>query len=123
MKTSILGLGAAALALGGVAVFAGNALAYLGDPGVRGPLYSTERHDAMEQAFEHKDYGAWTKLMEDRGQARVTQVVNENNFSKFAEAHELAEQGKMVEAKQIRQELGLGLRNGSGQGMGRGANR
>lgn len=120
MKTSIFGLGVAALALSGVAVFAGNALAYRGDPSVHGPLYSAERHDAMEQAFEHKDYDAWAKLMKDRGQVRVTQVVNKDNFSKFAEAHDLAGQGKTAEAKQIRQELGLGLQNGSGQGAGMG---
>ena len=52
-----------------------------------------------------------------QGRGRVSQVITKDNFAKFAEAHELAEQGKLEEAKKIRLELGLGLQNGSGQGM------
>ncbi len=120
MKNMVYGLAAVAAVVGGMAVFAGSSLAYQGDPSVHGPLYSAERHAAMEQAFENRDYDAWKNLMQDRGQARVTQVVNRDTFAKFAEAHELAEEGKTVEAQKVRQELGLGLRNGSGQGMGMG---
>jgi hypothetical protein len=120
MKTMVFGLAAVAAVLGGVALFAGSTLAYRGDAAVKGPLYSAERHEAMENAFESKDFDAWKNLMQKRGQARVTQVVNRDNFAKFAEAHELAEEGKTAEAQQLRQELGLGLRNGSGQGMGMG---
>ncbi|KKP78425.1 MAG: hypothetical protein A2271_05135 [Candidatus Moranbacteria bacterium RIFOXYA12_FULL_35_19] len=96
--------------------------AYQGDPNVKGPNYTAERHTAMIKAFENKDYNAWKELMAGRG--RATQVINEGNFSRFAEAHKLALEGKMDEAKKIRTELGLGLRNGDGQGrgMGRGAN-
>ena len=72
----------------------------------------------MEQAFENNDYQAWKNLMQGRG--RVIQVVNEDNFAQFAEAHRLAEEGKMDEAKQIRQALGLGLGNGAGNGTGQG---
>jgi hypothetical protein len=32
--------------------------------------------------------------------------------------HELVEQGKFTEANAIRKELGLGLKNGLGRGMG-----
>ena len=125
MKKTILGLGALAL-LGGTALFAGTAMAYRGDPTVTGPNYSAERHTAMTLAFEIKDYTAWKNLMQNRG--RVTQVITENNFSKFVEAHKLALQGKTAEAQKIRQELGLGLQNGQGRvtngvGMGRGMNR
>ncbi len=116
MKKSTLGLGALALTLGVIGMSAGTALAYQGDPTVKGPNYSVERHEAMEKAFENKDYDAWKNLMQGKG--RVSQVVNKDNFSKFAEAHELMEQGKTAEAQQIRQELGLGLQNGSGKGMG-----
>ncbi len=96
--------------------------AYQGDPNVKGPNYTTERHTAMTKAFENNDYNAWKELMAGRG--RATQVINEGNFSRFAEAHKLALEGKTEEAKKIRAELGLGLRNGDGQGrgMGRGAN-
>ncbi|MFA5792060.1 MAG: hypothetical protein WC884_03420 [Candidatus Paceibacterota bacterium] len=126
MKKTTLGLGAMALVLGVTVFSAGTALAYKGDPTVKGPNYSVERHTAMTKAFENKDYDAWKNLMQGKG--RVTQVVNKDNFAKFAEAHQLALQGKTAEAQKIRQELGLGLHNGSGKisggmGMHRGMNR
>lgn len=126
MKKTILGLGTLALVLGVMVVFTNSVSAYRGDPAVQGPNYSTERHTAMLKAFESKDYTAWKDLMQNQG--RVTQVITEANFGKFVEAHNLAVQGKTVEAQKIRQELGLGLQNGSGKngggrGMGRGLNR
>ena len=104
--------------VGGLAVTAGTVSAFQGDPSVQGPYYSQERHTAMEQAFENNDYNAWKELMAGKG--RVTQVVTEENFARFAQAHELAEEGKLDEAQQIRRELGLGLRNGGGNSQGRG---
>jgi len=124
MKKSTLGLGALTLILGATVLSAGTALAYRGDPTVTGPNYSVERHSAMQKAFEDKDYTAWKNLMQNRG--RVTQVITEANFAKFAEAHNLALQGNKEEAQKIRSELGLGLQNGSGRnggGMGRNLNR
>ncbi len=109
-------LGAAALVLGGLLISPKFAEAYQGDPSVQGPDCNEERHQEMEQAFESNDYQAWKNLM--RGKGKVTQVVNEGNFARFAEAHKLAEEGKTEEAGQIRQELGLGLKDGSGQGQG-----
>jgi hypothetical protein len=122
MKKTLLGLGAFALLLGTVGVSASTAFAYKGDPAVKGPNYSVERHAAMEKAFDQKDYTSWKNLMDGKG--RASQIVTKENFAKFVEAHELAEQGKISEAQKIRQELGLGLKNGSGQknggkGMGR----
>jgi len=119
-KTSIL-LGLTALVIGGAAIAPQVAFAYKGDPAVKGPNYTEERHTAMEKAFEKKDYNAWKTLMAGRG--RVTQVINAQNFSKFAQAHELAEQGKTDEANKIRTELGLGLHNGTGTGQGMGYGR
>ncbi len=118
-KISIF-LGLAVLAIAVASIIPQAALAYRGDPTVKGPNYTEERHEAMEKAFETSDFNAWKTLMEGRG--RVTEVVNAENFAKFAEAHELSEQGKITEAKAIRAELGLGLRNGlrAGQGMGQG---
>src|SRR3989339_855469 len=110
---TILGVGALALVLGlGVA---GSTLAYQGDPNVKGPNYSPARHEAMIKAFETNDYVAWKNIMQNRG--RVTQVINQSNFAKFAEAHKLALEGKTAEAQKIRQELGLGLKNGAGNKM------
>lgn len=116
-KTSIL-FAVTALVIGAAVLFPQAVQAYRGDPNVKGPNYTEQRHEAMEKAFENKDYNAWKTLMAGRG--RATQVVNAENFAKFAEAHELAEQGKTDEANKIRAELGLGLHNqtGMGQGMG-----
>lgn len=119
-KTSIL-LGLTALAIAGAVIAPQAIFAYRGDPSVKGPNYTEERHTAMEKAFETKDYNAWKALMAGRG--RATQVINAQNFAKFAQAHELAEQGKTAEANTIRAELGLGLHNGSGMGQGMGYGR
>jgi hypothetical protein len=112
MKKAILGISAIILTAVAVSAISGQVLAYMGDPNVKGPNYTPERHDAMEKAFDNNDYNAWKNLMNGRG--RVTQVINASNFSKFAQAHKLAEEGKTAEAAKIRQDLGLG--NGTGMG-------
>lgn len=117
MKNKIFTLGASALVLGGFLI-PSTINAYRGDPSIKGPNYSEERHLEMEQAFENNDYQAWKNLMQGKG--RVVQVVNEENFATFAKAHKLAEEGKLDEAKQIRTELGLGLKDGTGNGSGQG---
>ena len=116
-KKSIV-LGATALVLGGLVMSPRLAEAYQGDPSVQGPNCTAERHEAMTQAFENNDYNAWKELMSGKG--RVTQVVTEENFARFAEAHQLAAEGNLDEAKHIRQELGLGLGNRNGDGSGQG---
>ena len=121
MNTKIAILSTTGLVLGGLLLTSGQAFAYRGDPAVKGPNYSEERHEAMIKIFENNDYAAWKELVQDRG--RVTQVINEENFARFAEAHRLMLEGKNDEALKLREELGLGLRNGSGQGMGRGYGR
>lgn len=121
MTKQSLVLGIAGLVLAGAIVAPQAILAYKGDPNTKGPNYSVERHEAMEKAFETGDYNAWRSLM--TGQGRASQVVNAQNFTKFAQAHELAEQGKVVEANAIRAELGLGQPNGSGRGRGAGCTR
>jgi hypothetical protein len=101
--------------------------AYQGDYTKKGPNYTTERHEAMTKAFESSDYDSWKELMSGKG--RVTQVINKDNFGKFAEAHNLAMQGNYDEANKIRQELGLRSANGErmgasyGQGKGQGFGR
>jgi hypothetical protein len=121
MKKAIFGISALILTAFAVSTISGQVLAYQGDPNKQGPNCTPERHEVMEKAFDNKDYNAWKSLMQGKG--RVTQVVNEGNFAKFVEAHNLAEAGKTAEAGKIRQELGLGLRNGSGNGQGMGMGR
>jgi hypothetical protein len=117
MKKRIM-ITASALLIGASLLFPAVAGAYQGDPAVKGPNYTAERHAAMEKAFEAKDFAAWKTLMNGRG--RVSQLINEGNFAKFAEAHALADQGKTAEAAQVRQELGLGTCDGTGAGNGAG---
>jgi len=80
------------------------------------PNYNPERHDRIEKALENNDYNAWKEAMSGKG--KVIEIINENNFSKFAEMHKLMREGKTEEAKTIREDLGLG--QGKGAGMGRG---
>lgn len=121
MNYKILSLAVLGLALGAYVITPSTAFAYRGDPSVKGPNYTVERHDAMEKAFETGDYTAWKNLMAGKG--RVTEVVTKENFATFAKAHELAESGKLEEAGVIRRSLGLGQMNGAGTGMGMGRNR
>lgn len=119
-KKILLGLGTLALVIGISGAIASSANAYRGDPTAKGPNYSVEREAAIEKAFSTNDYTAWKALMQNQG--RVTQVINKDNFAKFAEAHKLTESGDIAGAQKIRQELGLGqgMRNGLGRGLGRG---
>ena len=112
--TKLLG-GTFALVIAAVAI-ASPSLAYRGDPSDEGPNCSPERHEIMEKAFQDNDYEAWKELMNGKG--RVTQVINTDNFARFAEAHQLAEEGNLEEARTIRADLGLGLKNGNGRDQG-----
>ena len=115
-STKVLG-GLFALAIITSTFITSQASAYRGDPTTQGPNYTPERHEEMTKAFENKDYNAWRTLMEqNERKGKILDVVNETNFPKFVEAHNLAQEGKIEESKAIRQELGLGLKDGSGQG-------
>jgi hypothetical protein len=119
IKKNIM-LGTLGLVIAGVAAYSIGASAYRGDASQKGPNYTPERHEQMEKAFDNNDYGAWKNLMNGRG--RVTDIINEGNFNRFAQAHKLMEEGKNDEANKIRQELGLGQGGKNGQGMNRGQN-
>lgn len=106
-------IGAGLLVLGALVVLPSMTQAYRGNALIKGPNYTAERHNAMEKAFANNDFAAWQKLMV--GQGRVTQVINKDNFAKFAEIHKLTEAGKTAEAQKLRAELGLGLGNGWGR--------
>lgn len=112
-KKTLLKLGTLAFVLGSLGVAGISAEAYRGDTNVKGPNFSEERHAEMVKAFETNNYEAWKNLMQDRG--RVTEVVNKDNFDKFADAYKLAKNGDLEGAKKIRQDLGLGLKDGKGR--------
>ncbi len=96
-------------------------MAYQGDYSKKGPAYSPERHSAIEEVMDNNNYQAWSKLMADRG--RITQIINEDNFARFAEARELAHNGDLEGADAIRKDLGLRTRDGEKVGVGYGERR
>jgi hypothetical protein len=114
MKKNLIFFSLFALTLGSLVAGSSLVKAYRGDPSLKGPDCTPQRHEAMTKAFQENDYSAWKDLMQGKG--RIISVINENNFSKFAQAHQLASEGKLEEAQQIRAELGLGQKNGSGNG-------
>jgi len=116
MNTKKIILGIAVLTVLVAVVVPQNSFAYRGDPNIKGPNYTEERHTAMTQAIENNDYNAWKNLMQGN-KGRVLEVINEKNFTQFAKAHKLALEGKAQEANAIRAQLGLG----QGQKMGRNA--
>jgi len=115
MKTNKIFLSVSALALTAIALTPGLVNAYQGDPSIQGPNCTPERHQAITQAFTNNDYQSWVNLMEGRG---VTRRINQANFSQFAQMHQLRQEGKTDEADQLRTQLGLGLKNGSGKAQG-----
>jgi hypothetical protein len=117
MTKTTMTLSAIALAVAATTLAATQALAYKGDPAVKGPNYTAERHAAVTKAFESNDYSAWKSQMEGRG---ITRRITEQNFARFAEAHRLAVAGKTAEANAIRAELGLNQQRGDGMGKGTG---
>lgn len=122
-KLIMSGLMALVLGLG----ISGSALAYQGDFTKKGPNYTPEFEAQITEVMTKGDYEGWKKLIEEKVQkGRVDEVINKDNFSKFAEAWKLAKDGKIKEANAIRKELGLRTRdssnsfsrNGNGMGMG-----
>ncbi len=59
MNKKLIILATTALVISGFLLNPNSTEAYRGDPNVKGPNYSQERHEAMEKAFEKKDYEAW----------------------------------------------------------------
>jgi hypothetical protein len=70
-----------------------------------------EAHRAeMDALLDAGDYDAWAEYVTEgeRG-GKILEVINEDNFDEFVEAHELMEIGRgyMEDAKELFEELGL----------------
>ncbi len=105
------------LLVGSVAV----ASAFQGDPNEKGPNFSDERHAEMNEVIESGDYASFkTLLEEDERGGRLLEVVTADNFDTFVKAHNLALSGDLEGAKELREELGLGLGLKNGQGFKKG---
>lgn len=119
-------LGLLALVIGITAtVGVTQALAYKGDYGTYGPNHTEEREANMATVMAEKDYEGWVSLMTEDGRnpGVLNKVDTQEEFDKFAEAYQLAKDGKVDEANAIRSELGLGNGQGSrGNGQHRSGN-
>lgn len=123
MEKKILGIGLLS-ALGAVVVLASfgasNVLAYRGEVGTYGPNHTEEREAEMTKYFETNDFEGWKTYVSGQGHSKgvMKKITTQEQFEKYADAHELEMAGKTSEAAAIRSELGLGVRMGSGQGNG-----
>lgn len=101
------------LAIAGIAAMtATEAMAYMGDPAARGPMFNEEIHAQLQQAIEDRDYETWKGILEENNlpmMGRMFQSVNEENFEQFAQMHEAMQSGDFETANQIREELGVGM--------------
>jgi len=70
----------------------------------------TEKHEAVQEALDNGDYNAWKEAVGEN--CPMLEKINEGNFSRLVEAHELRQ-----EAKSIMEELGVEKDN-FGQGRG-----
>lgn len=102
-----------AAAVGGF-LTVGSSMAYKGDPSLKGPNYSPERHEEMQKIFENKDFEAWKSMMQGR---RVLEKIDtQEKFNKFVEMRNLKLEGKIDEASKLGEELGIGFGEGKGTG-------
>lgn len=95
--------------------------AYRGNFEEKSPYYEEGKCDQMLDAFDEFDYEAWSSLVALHGKhSRVLEVVNEDNFYLFVEAHRAGKSGDYATASVLRAELGLnngvGPKNGEGFG-------
>ena len=106
LTLSLLMLGVAGLGFS-------SAYAYQGDPNIKSPSHTPERHEAMTEAFENKDYDAWKEAKGDNHKGRMMEVINnDENFAKFVQIRELRLAGDIEGANALRSELGFGLGRG-----------
>lgn len=61
------------------------------------------------------NYAAWRSSVANSN-SKSANVINERNFDKFTEMHQLMVDGKYDEAQKIRTDLGLGKGTGNGSG-------
>lgn len=122
-KKKIIGITAASLVLG-TSIFSANASSWnsenKGKAGFGGR--DSSEMTALIKAATENDYATWKALMEDSGEDRLLEVINnEEKFKRFVEAHNLRENGNFEEAEAIMQELGMARRGGMrGEGVMRG---
>lgn len=96
-----------------------------GDAGIggNGPEITEEEREKLKEVFEEDDYDAWVEFVTESAGDRefpMLELVTEDNFDKFAEAHLLMIDAheKMEEAHDIMDELGIDQGFGEGKHQG-----
>ena len=84
-----------------------------------------EQHEKIVEVMKAGDYDAWVALLSECGQnTEALEKINKDNFPKFVEAFNLRQQGllKMLEAREILEELGIDKMGKRGNKSGRRGN-
>ena len=69
----------------------------------KGPKFNSENHQAVMEAVENCDYDDWyNALTKDGNEPPILEYINEGNFARFCEMHDLR-----MQAQAIAEELGL----------------
>lgn len=122
MKKNVLVIGAVSIVSLAtfLAIGASSVYAYRGDSTKVGPYHTEERENSMVKAMANKDYAGWKALMTENGRnpGVLSKINTQAKFNIFVEIYNLEQAGK--DATALRQQLGLGVHNGTGNGNGMG---
>jgi hypothetical protein len=125
MKNNVL-WGFLAVLTVSIVALAGITYAYKGNPDVKGPNYDAAVHEQLEAAMDAGNYDTWLKIRQDNNlptKGRIFQVINKDNFDKYAKLHQANLAGDTTKVDAIRAELGLGqgmMKRGTGKMTGPG---
>lgn len=76
-----------------------------------------EQKEALHQAIESGDYATWNKLLPE--DAKIREVITEENFAKLQTLHELRASGDTEAAQSLQEELGLPGKHHRGEKQGK----
>ena len=65
-----------------------------------------EMKEELNLSMVHQDYNTWLELKTDRVPCKDVDLINEENFALFSQAHQLLKEGRIDEAKEIFEALG-----------------
>ncbi|MBN2421985.1 hypothetical protein JXB41_02050 [Candidatus Woesearchaeota archaeon] len=69
-----------------------------------------ENMEAVMAAIEAGDYDAWKEAVADcPGEAKISELITEENFDRFVEMHNARRDGDFETAKEISEELGINM--------------
>lgn len=93
--------------------------AYQGTPGVQNPNPTDPvRHETMQKALETNNYTQWKELMAGKG--ILNKITTEEQFKTFIAMRDAYAKGDTTTYNELKTELGLGQRNGTGNKWNKG---